>query len=78
MAEAFTVYDISLDERRPLTQEDLDTFKNVYSAFGMRHEAEKALTALTLAVGQGKVSSADVWPLLNPLIEWARKAARAS
>lgn len=78
MAETFTVYDVNIDETRPLTQADLDMFKNVYSAFGMRSEAEKALAALTLAVGQGKVSSADAWPLLNPLIEWARKASRAS
>lgn len=69
--DQFTVYDISIDETRPMTEDDLEMFKAVYSAFGMQREAEKALMALTLAVGQRKISSTDAWHILHPLTDWA-------
>ena len=68
----FTIYDISLDEKRPLRQADLDILNNVYTAFGMHREAGKALMALTLAVGQEKMTTGDAWHILDSLMEWAK------
>ena len=72
-ADEFTVYDITMDERRPLRQSDLDMLQNVYTAYGMQREAERALATLTLAVGQGKVASSEAWEVLRPLTDWAKQ-----
>lgn len=75
MADVPTIYDIVIDETRPITQADVESMGKVYSAFGMWREAEKALMALTLAVGQGKTSQEEAWRRLQPLLDGAKADA---
>jgi len=65
-------YDIAIDGTREATQADFDRLQDVYQAFATRHEGEKALAALSLAVGQGKFRYDDAMKLLKPLFDWAR------
>lgn len=68
MAEVPTLYDILTDERRSVTQTDVDRGQNCQAALGFWRTWQSHLTRLALEVGQGKIDVSEAehrlrtWP----------------
>jgi len=64
MSEHPTIYDISTDEHRPITQEDVDSLLSIKAAFVSLYESLPSLRQYLLLVAQGKAQPIPIPSLL--------------
>jgi hypothetical protein len=74
---SLTTYDITIDEKRAVTQEDVDRWGNCSSAFGLLirflRKCDMAVAAsLAVDVAQGRVTPADAEARFAKLLEVTR------
>lgn len=71
-----TYYDAGMGITMLVTQEVMNKYADLYSAFALIHEGGKALEALALAVGRGKVPYTDAMTCIDGLMDWYRRNVR--